>query len=230
MRILLSGIAAAALAIAPAAASAQSFEGEIDLFEMQLGDGEDPIFFDSSFRLGDDVQGAVLKIEGGSPAGPELDEVVTQLFYARNLSPSTTVMIGARHDFLPAEDLSFAGVAIEQALGDNAAAESYVYISEHGDVLGTGELIVSLPLAAGLSLEPRLAVEWAAQDIAQEDIGAGLVGAAATARLRKAITDNFDIYVGATHERLLGDTRDIARAAGDDPDTTRALIGAGARF
>jgi hypothetical protein len=51
-----------------------------------------------------------------------------------------------------------------------------------------------------------------------------------TARLRRPLLPGVDVYLGATHERLLGGTRDIAVAAGDRGNVTLLVVGGGISF
>jgi len=220
--ILLASFALVPLISAPA--YAQGIEAEVDLFEMQLDKGDDAFVFDSTFSIGDGVNGAVLKLEGGSEAGPDLDEVGAQLLYTRALGPGTTLLAGVRHDFLPGKDNNYAALAIEQAIGEIVEAESYFYLSEHGDATVSAQILIGAPLTESLTFEPRVSAEWSAQDILEEDIASGLVGLSLSARLRQAIGPVFNIYAGVIHDRLLGDTRDIARAAGDSGNATKAII------
>jgi len=221
--------AALAFSLLPATVSAQTVSGTIDLLEMHLGKGNDHLIIDSAFRLGDDVQGVALRLEGGSDLGPYLDEVTAQLLYTRNLLPNTAVSAGVRQDFREGSDLRYGVFAIETAIGQIAGAEHFLFVSEDGDVTGAAMVVVGLPLGA-TTIEPRLAVGWSAQAVLDEEIGAGVSDVELSLRLRRAVGPLFNVYVGAIHEQLLGDTRDIARANGDSGEVTRAVIGAGLQF
>ncbi|MDR7101604.1 copper resistance protein B [Croceicoccus sp. BE223] len=223
--------AIAALSLSATTAHAQSVDFEVELFELQAGQGDDPFIFDSSLTVGGDSLALVLKAEGGNEtARLDVEEVESQALLAFAPADGTTLLAGVRHDFRPGGDLTYASFGIEQALGSILEAEHYLFVSERGDVTGSGELVAGLPLGPSLTLEPRAGIGWSAQAIAQEDTGSGLSDLSFAVRLRQAIGPVFDVYVGAVHERLLGDTRDIARAAGDRTRATRALVGAGMSF
>ena len=91
-------------------------------------------------------------------------------------------------------------------------------------------MTASWPLAKRLTLEPRLEFGWAGDDVPAEALGAGITDLAGSIRLRRALGEHADIYVGYVHERLVGKTRSIAIAAGDEPQVNRAVIGVGLRF
>jgi len=223
--------AIAAFSLSATTVHAQSVDVEVDLFEIQEGEGDDPFVFDSTVTVGGETIGLVLKAAGSNEtAHLDVEEVESQALLAFSPADGTTLMAGVRHDFRPGGDLTFASFAIEQALGPIFEAEHYVFVSEHGDLTGAAQVIAGLPLGPSLTLEPRVAVGWSAQAIAEEDTGSGLSDLSLALRLRQAIGPVFNVYVGAVHERLLGDTRDIARVAGDRTNATRAIIGAGMSF
>lgn len=225
---LIIGMAVATLVSSPA--FAQDIEAEVELFEMQFDGGDDAFVFDSTFAIGNGTDGVALKLEGGSEAGPDLDEIGAQLLYTRAIGTGTTLLAGVRHDFLPGDDINYATVAVEQSLGDIVELESYFYLSEHGNLTATAQALVAAPLTPTLTFEPRLEAAWAAQDIVEEDIASGFTGVSVAARLRQAIGPVLNVYGGVIHERLVGDTRAIARAAGESGNATMFVIGAGVAF
>lgn len=91
-------------------------------------------------------------------------------------------------------------------------------------------VVASMPLGWSLQVEPRVAMGWAAQDIPDEETGAGVTDLELSLRLRKAIGPVLNVYIGAIHERLIGGTADIAIANGDRRHVSRAVIGAGMSF
>ena len=71
---------------------------------------------------------------------------------------------------------------------------------------------------------------WSAQDVALEGFAAGLTELSASVRLRRDFAAGLNAYVGVIHDRLLSDTRELARAAGDSLQATRAVVGVGMQF
>lgn len=229
LRQTVSGLAAA-LALAFSPAEAQVVSGEVDLLEVHLGDGDDHLVLDSTFTLFEGRDRFVLKIEGGSDTRPQFDELTVQALYARDLSDGLQLMAGVRHDARGLGDLTHGALAFEAELTPWLSADHSLFVSEHGDVTGGAQIVGSWSLLPRLSLEPRVAAGWSAQSVVAEDLGAGLTDLEVSVRLRRAIGENFDIYAGVVHERLLGETRKIAVASGNTPRVTRAIIGAGFSF
>ncbi|WP_170235006.1 copper resistance protein B [Croceicoccus sediminis] len=210
---------------------AQAISVEVDRFELQAGEGDDPFLFDSTASIGSDSVAAVFKAEGGhEDSRLDVQEVESKAMIAFMPTDGTTLMAGVRHDFRRGSDLTFATLAIEQSLGSLLEGEHYLFLSEDGDVTGAAQVLAGLPVMPSLTLEPRFVVSWSAQEIAEEDTGSGVTDVELSVRLRQAIGPIFNVYVGAMHERLVGNTRDIARANGDRANVTRALVGAGLSF
>lgn len=221
----------AALSVSAGPAMAQSVAVELDLFELQQGQGDDPFVFDGTASVGGDSLAAVFKVSGGHESRYlEVEDVESMALIAFMPNDGTTLMAGVRHDFRPGRDLNYATVAIEQALGSLMEAEHFLFLSEDGDVTGAAQLLLGLPLTPSLTLEPRVGIGWSAQDIPEEDTASGLGSAEIAVRLRQAIGPVFNVYVGGLHERLVGDTRDNARANGDRLNVSRVIVGAGFSF
>lgn len=221
----------ASLPLCAGQANAQTVSVEVDTFELQAGQGNDSLVFDSALSVGGERHAIVLKAEGeNEKVHLNVEEVEGQVLYAFMPTDGTTLMAGVRHDFRPGKDLTYATLAVEQGLGSLIEGEHFLFVSQDGDVTGSGQVIVALPVGLATTLEPRASVGWSAQRIVQEDIGSGITDVELSARLRQAIGPVFDVYVGAVHERLVGNTRDIARENGDAVSVTRAVIGAGFSF
>ncbi|MCB2046850.1 MAG: copper resistance protein B [Novosphingobium sp.] len=227
-KLLLASIAA--ISFSATDAGAQSVSGEVDLFEMHLGKGDDHFVFDATLEAGGERHGITLKTEGGSDVGPRISDVTVQALYTFRPAEGTSLMAGVRHDIRSGADLSYGVVAIVQDIGEIASAEHFLNVSEHGDVTGAATVVVGLPLMPALTLEPRASLGWSAQFVPEEEIGSGVTDVELSVRLRREIGPLFNVYVGAIHERLVGDTRRIALANGDRGHVNRAVIGAGLAF
>ena len=216
--------------VCPLEARAQELSGEVDLFELHFGQGNEHFVFDATLNAGGERQGVTLKLEGGSEVGPRIHEVTGQALYTFRPGESTSLMVGLRHDMRGGRDLSHAALAIEQGLGEILSAEHYLYVSQHGDVTGSASVVAGVPLMPSLTLEPRADLGWSAQRIDEEEIGSGVTDVEFSVRLRRAIGPLFNVYVGAIHERLVGDTKRIALANGGRGHVNRLVIGAGVAF
>ncbi len=105
-----------------------------------------------------------------------------------------------------------------------------LFLSDRGDLTARLEGEYDQRITQRLIVQPRLEVELAAQDIPESGIGAGITKIEAGLRLRYEIQREFAPYVGIEYEAALGETADIARAAGEDPDGLKVLVGLRAWF
>lgn len=224
--LLLAGLVAC-----PAAASAEdSFAAEIDLLEIHVGKGHDHLVLDSGLTVGAGADQLVIKLAGGSDTRTSFDDVELQGLYARTLSDRVTLLAGVRYDIRDASNLAHASMGVVADLGSGVEAEHYAFVSQHGKLTGSGQLIARWDVAPRLTLEPRLALGWSAQDVPAEDLGSGPTDVEVSVRLRRAFGENVNFYTGIIHERLLGGTRDIAIAHGETTKVTRAIFGIGLSF
>lgn len=221
--------AAFALASQPAGASAQ-VALEVDLLEVHLGRGDDHLLLDSTLTLGEGPDQLLVKAAGGSDTRTAFDDFEVQALYSRAVSDKAALHLGLRHDMRPGADLTHgaAGMVIELVPG--LEAEHYFYMSQHGDLTGSGQLLLGAQITPRLVLEPRLAFGWSAQNIPAEALGNGLTDVEASFRLRRSLGESLNVYTGLVHERLLGPTRSIAEQTGDPTRVTRAVVGFGLSF
>ena len=220
----------AALATSATARAEAEFDGEVDLLEVHLGKGDDHLVLDSTFTIGAGSSRFVAKFAGGSDTRTALDDGEIQALYSRELSESVAVLGGVRHDLREGPNLTHGALGVEATLTPWLDGEHFFFVSQHGDLTGSGQLIASWDLSSQLTLEPRLVLGWSGQKIPTQALARGFTDVEVSVRLRHPLGDNLDLYVGAIHERLLGGTRDIALASGDTAKVTRGVIGAGLSF
>lgn len=220
----------AALSLIAIEAKAQTVSGEVDLFELHVGNGDDHFVFEAELEAGGDRHGFTLLTEGGSDVGPRVHEVTVQTLYTFKPSDGTALLAGIRHDFRKGSDLSHASVALVADISDTLSAEHFTFLSQDGDLTGEAMVVAGLPVMPALTLEPRVALGWSAQSMPAEETGSGVTDVELSVRLRREIGPLVNVYAGAIHERLVGDTKRIARANGDRGHVNRVVIGAGLAF
>lgn len=201
----------------------------IERLEARLGEGEDGFLWDGQLWNGGDINRFVLKTEGEGSFSGEVEDAEIQALYSRAIGPFFDLQAGLRQDV--AEDprthavIGVAGLAPYMFHVDGA-----LFLSTKGDLTARIEAEYDQKLTQQLILQPRLEVEASAQDIPEREIGAGLTKIEPGLRLRYEIVPEFAPYVGVEYEAKLGETADIARAGGEDPDAFKLLIGLRAWF
>lgn len=219
--------ASALFAISPLHAA--DAEGEIDLAEYRI-DGEDSFLVDSALSYGDDDDRAVLKMAAGGSVGRMVDEIEAQLLYSRNIGGGFAALVGIRHEFRPHPHRTYAALGIEGEPYPGVAPEAYLFLSEEGDLLGEVKLVYDHEIAPRFVIQPRAAVHLSAQSVPDQELASGLTDLELGLRFRYELTEEFAPYIGVSHERLLGDTADLARISGQVVESTQLVIGFSSTF
>jgi copper resistance protein B len=203
--------------------------------EYRIADDDTPdhIGWEAQGWVGKDFHKFWWKHEGEAVfEGPDNGETETDLLYSRLVTPFWNFQVGVQYanewhtdDY---EDrwsgvLAFQGLAPYKFELDNA-----LYVSENGDVTFACEAEYDLRISQRLVLQPLAEMHFAAQDISERDLGAGITDVNLDLRLRYEIKREFAPYVGIRYRFLAGETADIAEKSG--ADTTQLFFMAGIRF
>jgi copper resistance protein B len=202
----------------------------LDLAEYQIRKGRDGYRWEGEGWLGGDINRLVVKSEGEGTAHEGLDSAEGRLLYSRALDPYWNLQAGVRHDFNPKPSRTYATIGFEGLAPYWFELEGALFLSDKGDLLARIEASYDQRLTQRLILQPRAEFNFAAQDMAGQGVGSGLVDAELGLRLRYEVVREFAPYVGFTYEGKAGDTRRFARAAGDDVRSTGFVIGVRAWF
>ncbi|MBX3486180.1 copper resistance protein B, partial [Phenylobacterium sp.] len=201
----------------------------VETAEYRPSGGADGYAWEGRVSFGGDIDRALLKTEGES-AGHGLEQAEVQALWAHAIGPYFDVQAGLRQDIRPRPRRTYAVLGVEGLAPYWFDVEAHAFLSDKGDLTARLEGAYDLRLTQRLILEPRAEAKLAAQDVPALGVGAGLSDIELGLRLRYAVTPEFAPYVGVIWSRKLGDTADFARAAGDDPDDTRLVVGLRAWF
>jgi copper resistance protein B len=201
--------------------------GGFDFIELRAGKGDEAIQWDGSFSYGDSTDQIMLMVEGGGAVGKRVDDVQARLLYGRSISDNIVLLAGVRHEFQPHPHDSYAMVGAQGSVGSRFSWEGYAFLSDDGRLTGDAQIIYQLPLTEKVYVEPRAAIGWSAQRDEENGVGSGFTETEMSVRLRFRLNDNVNGFVGLAHERLLGDSRNIARAQGETLKSTIAVAGVG---
>lgn len=191
--------------------------------------GETGYLWDAQAWYGGDLNRFVLKTEGEGEIDGAVEDAEIQALYSRAIGPFFDLQAGVRFDPEPDSRthlvLGVAGLAPYMVHVDGA-----LFLSDRGDLTARVEAEYDQKITQALILQPRVEAEFAAQDIPERDIGAGVTKVEPGLRLRYEIAREFAPYIGVEYEAKLGETADIARARGEDPDGFKVLLGVRAWF
>ena len=204
-------------------------------FEYRIAEDDDSDHFgwEAQGWVGGDFNKFWWKHEGVAVFdGPDTGETETDFLYSRLVTPFWNFQIGVQYaNEWDTEDykdrwsgvIAFQGLAPYKFELDNA-----LYVSEDGDVTFTCEAEYDVRITQRLVLQPLTELHFAAQDISERDLGTGLTAANLDLRLRYEIWREFAPYIGLRYQFLVGETADIAEAAG--AETRQLFFMVGCRF
>ena len=141
------------------------------------------------------------------------------------ISPFFGAQAGIRYDTNPGADRAFAVLGIQGLAPYWFESDTAFFVSEDGDVSFRGEFEYELLLTQRLVLQPRLEFSASANDVPEYGLGQGINNTEMGLRLRYEIKREFAPYIGVRWEQLYGETKDIARRAGENTSNTSFVVG-----
>ena len=196
---------------------------QAERLEGRTSGGEKGYLLDLQGWVGTDTSKFWGKAEG--VIGEQVEGVEVQALYSRMISPFFDLQLGVRQDI--ASDVSRTHVVIGvQGLAPYwFEVEAAAFISHTGDVTARLETEYELLFTQRLVLQPRIALDFAFQEVEALGLGAGLSSAEADLRLRYEIRREFAPYIGVSWWKVVGGTVDGPRSAGQRPSEMSLLAG-----
>lgn len=196
----------------------------VERLEARIADGRGAYLWDVQEWYGGDIDKLVLKSEGEGDFGGGVDDAEVQALWGHAIGPYFDLQAGVRLDLQP-DTRSHLALGVQGLAPYMWELDGTLFISEKGDVTARVEGEYDQKITQRLIVQPRVEMEFSAQDIPERDTGAGIVKVEAGLRLRYELAREFAPYIGVGYEARLGQTADIARAAGEDPDGIALLLG-----
>lgn len=174
--------------------------------------------------VGTDVNRLWVRSEGEGLGG-DLESADIEAFYGRAIARWWDAVVGVRHDFGEGPSQTFAAFGVMGLAPYKFEVEATAWLGESGQsglgVEAEYETLFTNRLIGQWLVE---AEAWG-QDDPERGIGDGLSTVEAGFRLRYEFHRQFAPHIGVTWERAYGDTADLRRAAGEDIDDTRIVVG-----
>ena len=196
-----------------------------NLAEYRVQKGADAYRWDGEGWFGGDIDRFVVKTEGEGAVGERLESSEVQALYSRAIDPWFNLQAGLRHDFKPGPARTYATIGFEGIAPYWFEVSGALFLSDKGDLLGRLEGYYDQRITQKLILQPRVELNFAAQDVRANGIGSGLSDAELGLRLRYEIKREFAPYIGISWEKKVGDSARFARAAGDRVQATSFVFG-----
>ena len=197
--------------------------------EVRISDGHEAFLWDVQGWYGGDIDKFVFKSEGEGEFGGGVEDAEIQALWGHAIGPFFDLQAGARIDLEP-ETRSHLVLGVQGLAPYMWHVDGALFLSDRGDLTARIEGEYDQKITQRLILQPRVELELAAQDIPEREIGAGFTKLETGLRLRYEIVREFAPYVGIGYEAKLGQTADIARAAGEDTGGVAAVFGIRAWF
>jgi len=200
----------------------------LERFEARIGEHE-AYLWDAEAWFGGDEDKLWLKSEGEGEFGSALEDAEVQALWSHAIAPFWDLQTGLRYDFEP-DSRAHAVIGVQGLAPYMFHVDAAAFLSDRGDLTARIEAEYDQRLTQRLILQPRIELELSAQDIPERALGAGLTRIEPGLRLRYEFVREFAPYIGVEYEASIGETADIVRAGGEDPDGVLFLAGIRAWF
>jgi copper resistance protein B len=204
----------------------QFYQVMLNLAEYRILRGRDSYHWDAEAWYGGDINRLWLKSEGEGEFGGSLARAEVQALLSHAVGPYFNLQGGLRYDVRPGPSRAYAAIGFEGLAPGFFEVEGFLFFSDKGDLLARAEAYYDQRITQRLILQPRVELNFAAQDVPANRIGAGLSDAELGLRLRYDIRREFAPYLGIAYERAFGDTARYRRLAGEDRGGWTFVLGA----
>ncbi len=193
--------------------------------EADVGAGQhDPIAsWDFDGWVGGDVHKLHLKSEGEA-VDSKTESVEFWAMYSRNVATFWDAQVGIRQD-TQSPSIPYLVAGFEGLAPYFFETEAHVFVSDEGDVSARLRQERDFLITQRLIVQPYLEANLYAQDVADQEVGAGLANAEFGIQTRYEITRKFAPCVDVRYERKFGETSSIAKKNGEDNDDFIASLG-----
>jgi copper resistance protein B len=200
----------------------------IDQLEWRDADAGDGLAWDTYAWYGNDYDKVWLKAEGERLDGETEGRV--ELLWNHVFARWWSFDAGVRHDYAEGPGRTWAAVGVQGLAPYWFEIEATLYAGEEGRTAARFSAEYELLLTQRWILEPELELNLYGKDDPANGIGSGLSDLELGLRLRYEIRREFAPYIGLAWTRRYGETRDLARTAGDGADDLELVLGLKAWF
>lgn len=173
--------------------------------------------------IGTDENKLWVKSEGENADGMT-EQAGLWALYSRNIATFWDVQGGVRHDTRP-RSTSYAVFGVNGLAPYFFETEAHLFISVEGDVSARLREENDFLVTQRLILQPYAEINLFAQDVPEQDTGAGISSGEIGLQTRYELTRKFAPYIDVRYERKFGETSSIAKNNGEDNDDFIAGVG-----
>lgn len=193
--------------------------------EANYGVGQNDPVASWDFRgwLGGDINKIWLRSEGESTSG-KTEQAEFWALYSRNIATFWDAQAGVRYDAEP-KGTAYLAMGFTGLAKYFFETEAHLFVSDKGDVSARLREENDFLLTQRLILQPYAEINLFAQDVPEQDVGAGLSSGEIGLQTRYEITRKFAPYFDVRYERKFGETSTIAQSNGEDNNDFIASVG-----
>jgi copper resistance protein B len=196
-----------------------------DQLETTFNDNAEGYAWNAQGWYGGDIHRLWWKSEGEGAFDENIEHAELQFLYSRAVTPYFDVQAGLRQIYQPEGDRTDLVIGMQGLAPYWFELDGALFLSNEGELTARAEAEYDLRLTQRLILQPRAEISFSAQDIPEFAIGTGVSNVEAGVRLRYEISRRFAPYAGVEWSGGVGGTRDFIKANGEDPDSTRFVVG-----
>ncbi|SHF40306.1 copper resistance protein B [Modicisalibacter ilicicola DSM 19980] len=204
----------------------------VDRLEYDWTDeNEEAVVWDFQGWYGGDIQRVYIKGEGANVQGDDEDAEFESLdlLYSHLIADFWELQGGVGYQGgIASNDHPERGFAVLSLFGQlpyRFEVDASLRVSDEGDVSADLEAEYDLRLTQRIYLQPRTEITAAAQEVPEFGVGEGLNSARLGLRLRYEISRKFAPYIGGYWQKQYGDTADMSRELGNEPEGTGVVAG-----
>jgi len=196
----------------------------MDHLEAVRSGGNTSSAYDLQAWYGRTFDRAVIKAEGDYDDS-RFTEARTELLWSHSVAAFWDTQLGGRRDSAGGSDRTWLAFGVQGLAPYWFELEATGYLGENGRTTIRLDVSYELLLTQKWILQPRVEVNAYGKNEAPRGLASGLSDAVAQLRLRYEILREFAPYVGIEWARQVGETRHLARAAGEKTGERRFVAG-----
>ena len=197
------------------------FRSETDIGSSTDGNAVES--WDVKGYVGTDEDKLYLKTEGEHKDG-KLESAEVWALYSRNIAMFWDAQAGIRYDFKP-ESTTYLTLGFNGLAPYWFETEAHLFVSDKGDVSARLREENDFLITQKLILQPYFEFNAYAQDVPEQDVGAGISDGKIGLQTRYEFTRKFAPYVDVHYGRKFGETASIATSNGESKDEAVAAVG-----
>jgi len=192
--------------------------------EIRKTSGHDHLAWDADLWVGYDINKLWFKLEGEN-SEDRVEDAEVQALYSRAVTANWDIQMGWRRDIRPKPERDWVAVGVRGIAPYHFDVDLTAFVGSSGRTAARIDVDYEIILTQRLVLTPEFEVDFYGKDDPALNIGSGLAQIEAGARLRYEIRREFAPYVGINWWSRLGDTKRLARAAGDETSDLELVLG-----